>query len=1056
MTLTRLCSPLSSGHARYDTAITRYFQQRRIVANHQIIAIPLTSHNTHINATWSHKPTHETHDEPEVEEGQEEQREEEEEQDRIVRDVRARLRSLSPVVVFFRVSSLSTLPYLCIEPGVTSISTEGSINASAPHQLARYLTHSLSRSSTVPLTALLTRQRAELYELIAPAVSGTGGTGGFALLVKASAHAMADDSVQSVASALGVHYLPLSLFTLLASPAFLPLSSSTSTAIPTAPTAAYSSVLAFITSCRPCLVHVRHLSALSAAKDSEKHVHAFLDSLISSSAQSIDDSVIVVGECEDDESVSVGVRGLFTHTYSVDAPNRDEREQILLAALADEQNIGVVDADDRAEMARVMAGKSAGVSVGELVGVVREGVRLGRRRWMEDEQQRRHSLQNHNLRQSTSSASPPTALALPSLPLILEPFTLTLPDLLSSLSAYTSRTSVLAGTLATLPTTRWSDIGGLTAAKRQIQQMIDLPRLSALTQSSNNNDNSSKNNNKKPHKTLKINGGILLFGPPGTGKCFARGTRLRLLNGETIAVERVKGGEQLMGDDGQPRTVTLGTVIQGSDTLYRISPIWDGALPFTVNGAHILVLSNSTTPRVQKRTWQTRTGVQTRWQVIEWELTTDNRMVEADRGSCDTKELAEAELDRVLAAGWAPIEWEVSVEEFLRASAEARNCCKLIACNSITFNNPLLSRLPAVLTVVLKGTPSAAQVEYMAWWLGMWVTDGVSASATVCHGGAPPPDSRHHRQIFARLLDYQRLFNEPVMQVYQHTSTAGWPVYMSTYGISSVAGRVLQSYGLINNKHVPRALICDSIDVRRHFLAGLIDGGGYYRVRNNDYEIQAKHRHVIDSCKELAATLGLRNSAVQLNGCTNQQTGEVYRGHRVIISGHMWDVVQHCAATYKQCPQPGTPGYAKESQDTRCYGFNITELDEGDYFGFAVHGGINRRFLLEDYTVTHNVSERRPHLPTSHAASAEHLHRLTVCTCVSALCCCIPDADGQGGGGREWHELYECEGPRAAQHVRGRERAQRAQRVCACTSVCTVCDLLRRAGLAGTASWWRQ
>ena len=511
VTLTRLCTPLSSGHARYDAAITRYFQQRRIVANQQVIAIPLTTRNTYINATWTDQ-SEPLEAEVEVEEEQVEQREEEE-QDRVVRDVRARLRASSPAVVFFRLTSPTPSPYLCIEPGVTSISTEGSINALAPHQLALYLTHSSHQSSSVLQTPLLIRQCSELYDLIAPAASGTGGKGGFALLVKASAHAMVEETVQSVASALGVHYLPLSLFTLLTSPAFLPLSSSSAAAAAasTASTVAYSSVLSFITSCRPCLVHLRHLSAVAAAKDNEKHIHSFLENLISSSTSSTDDSIILVGECEDDDSVSVGVRGLFTHTYTVAAPSKDEREQVTLAALSDEQDIGALEEEDRAEMARVMAGKSAGVSVGELVGVVREGVRLGRHRWMENEQQRRQSLQ-HNSRHSTSSnPSSPPALALSSLPLVFEPFTLTLPDLLASLSAYTARTSVLSGTLATLPTTRWSDIGGLTAAKRQIQQLIDLPRLSSTLATTTTTTN-------KPLKPLKTNGGILLFGPPGTGK----------------------------------------------------------------------------------------------------------------------------------------------------------------------------------------------------------------------------------------------------------------------------------------------------------------------------------------------------------------------------------------------------------------------------------------------------------------------------------------------------------------------------------------------------------
>ena len=413
-----------------------------------------------------------------------------------------------------------------------------------------------------------------------------------------------------------------------------------------------------------------------------------------------------------------------------------------------------------------------------------------------------------------------------------------------------------------------------------------------------------------------------------------------------------------MGDDGLPRTVTPGSLAHGNATMYRISPLWEGARPFTVNGAHILVLVNNNKPRVKKRTTRLRNGdVSFRWRVLEWELTTDNRMVDAYRGQYDTKELAEAKRSRILAAGWEPLEWEVSVEEYLAASGSVRHSCKLIACDAITFSNPQLPSLHHVLTTVLNRPPTAAQIEYMAWWLGMWVTDGISRRASVCQGGAPPPDPHHHHHIFARLRDYQQLFNWPITQTLDSYSTAGWPLYCFNYGAGSVADRVLRAYGLLNNKHVPRAFICDSLDVRRRFMAGLIDGDGYYSERDNTYEIQAKHYDVIAGYKELAATLGLRNSRIQQHECTNQQTGETYLGHRIVISGYMWVTVQHCVATYKQCPQPGTANHVEKNKDSLCYGFDITELDDGDYFGFAVHGGVNRRFLLEDYTVTHNVSQ---------------------------------------------------------------------------------------------------
>ena len=450
----------------------------------------------------------------------------------------------------------------------------------------------------------------------------------------------------------------------------------------------------------------------------------------------------------------------------------------------------------------------------------------------------------------------------------------------------------------------------------------------------------------------------------GSGKCFARGTRLRLFNGDLVAVEDVVGGEWLMGDDGHPRTVTPGSLTHGIDMLYEITPSWGGAQPFTVNGAHILVLTNNDKPWMSERG-----GRSTGWEVCQWGLSTDNRMIRRSR-TYRTEVAARQQLNLAL-ANWAPIMWEPSVEEFMQASDRARHVCKLIACNAITFVNPQLPSLFQVLTQVLGAAPSAAQVDYMAWWLGMWLTDGDAAQPRISQGGAPPPDPHHHHEIFARLLGYTQRFGEPVAQLFDQMSTAGFPVYWFEYGAGSVAHRVLRRYGLLGNKHMPRAFIYDSMLMRVRFLAGILDGDGDYHPGNNDYELEAERRHVIDGYKELAATLGLRNSDVAGHLCTNQQTGQVYQGYRLCLSGDMWDVVQFCAATYKRCPTPGTAKYVEKDQDSRCYGFRIEELDDGEYFGFAVHGGANRRFLLEDYTVTHNVrtSPPSPSLPFLSPAS---------------------------------------------------------------------------------------
>ena len=246
---------------------------------------------------------------------------------------------------------------------------------------------------------------------------------------------------------------------------------------------------------------------------------------------------------------------------------------------------------------------------------------------------------------------------------------------------------------------------------------------------------SPSSSSSRPPPALRFERGrsYAIIGQNRSGKCWARRTRLRLTNGDTVAVEDVVAGAQLMGDDGLPRIVTPGSLTQGVGPLYRITPKWDGARPFTVNGDHILVLINHVQPFLVERS-----GPDAGWKVVEWRLTTDNRMVERSR-AFRTKARAEAELNAIFATGWAPLQWEVSVEEFLRLSPTKRRICMLMACKAITFTNPLLPSLYQVLTQALDDAPSTAQLEWMAWWLGMWLTDGVSDRPSISQRRAPPP-----------------------------------------------------------------------------------------------------------------------------------------------------------------------------------------------------------------------------------------------------------------------------------------------------------------------------
>lgn len=81
----------------------------------------------------------------------------------------------------------------------------------------------------------------------------------------------------------------------------------------------------------------------------------------------------------------------------------------------------------------------------------------------------------------------------------------------------------------------------------------------------------------------------VIYGIHGVGKCFGKGTPILMRDGTVLPVEQVSVGDQVMGPDSIPRSVT--SITTGKSDLYRIVP--KKGDPFIVNGDHILSLKHS-------------------------------------------------------------------------------------------------------------------------------------------------------------------------------------------------------------------------------------------------------------------------------------------------------------------------------------------------------------------------------------------------------------------------------------------------------------------------------
>jgi len=85
--------------------------------------------------------------------------------------------------------------------------------------------------------------------------------------------------------------------------------------------------------------------------------------------------------------------------------------------------------------------------------------------------------------------------------------------------------------------------------------------------------------------------GILMWGPPGSGKCLGINTPVLMADGTIKLVQDIVVGDQLMGPDGRARNVLSTT--SGKDILYRVTPVKGET--YIVNSDHLLSLRSTPT-----------------------------------------------------------------------------------------------------------------------------------------------------------------------------------------------------------------------------------------------------------------------------------------------------------------------------------------------------------------------------------------------------------------------------------------------------------------------------
>jgi hypothetical protein len=157
----------------------------------------------------------------------------------------------------------------------------------------------------------------------------------------------------------------------------------------------------------------------------------------------------------------------------------------------------------------------------------------------------------------------------------------------------------------------------------------------------------------------------------------------------------------------------------------------------------------------------------------------------------------------------------------------------------------------------------------------------------------------------------------------------------------------LRSYNLVNNKHIPIEYIINSRDIRLKVLAGIIDTDGYMYCNCIQIQISQKNKVLSDQICYLSRSLGFYCTQIEM------EKSSMYNGER---KTGIYNIMTISGNGIEDIPTKNT--HIKLNTKKQINDMLVTEISavipigKGEYYGWKLDG--NRRFLLGDFTVTHN------------------------------------------------------------------------------------------------------
>lgn len=443
----------------------------------------------------------------------------------------------------------------------------------------------------------------------------------------------------------------------------------------------------------------------------------------------------------------------------------------------------------------------------------------------------------------------------------------------------------------------------------------------------------------------------------GVKLCLKSGTLVPDFFGNFIKVEDIPIGHKLIGDDGTPRNVI--NSIKGEGRLFEVYQSRGNS--YIVNEEHILCVRM---PDHKIIFWNTSKNG---WSML-W-LNKEEKKIQMKSISASSPEIMCPECNKNLSGNlnrhYKRIHPDKQLPNLPRLSPtvippdtpEVKKALSLMKefADTIQADNTLDISIKEYMKLpnTTKGRLTGYVGECVQWEerkisldpyvLGLWLGDGYQSGYGFAINSKDDPEILEYLQEWGKKNDATFKNNQDKQ--------------FCAYGISSTSNcgiapmkKLLSNYNLINNKHIPKEYIVNSREIRLSLLAGLIDSDGCVQSDGRRITISQgmEHSRLASDIIFLAKSLGFMCSS-HVKRTQWKYNGELKRGNalNINISGVGIEDIPTLVKR-KKCLPP-------LSRDVTNTGkLKIREVDSGEYVGISVDG--NKRFVLEDFTVTHNCN----------------------------------------------------------------------------------------------------